>query len=326
MTNDPVSAGGKTIPLWHAVKQDSALGELVASVLEVWPDHEAFLEKSIGGRSPELMRTTQRLAALIHRIVSLQLATHAEAYKWTCAALNKEVFHFIRHRKYRYSSFAEVQEKVYDNPIFMTPYVRGLLLSQILWENHSQVVNFYLNRFFPLLSRQNRILEIGPGHGLFCALAAEELPQARIEAWDVSPSSLEVTRESLGKLGLNEKVALKIRDVVEMVPGSNADTFDGIVISEVLEHLENPVGVLRRLASFLEPGGKVFINVPVNSPSPDHIYLLRTPEEAKALAEAGGFRVLDFSSYPVTGYSEEEARRGALTISCAMVVTPNSEA
>jgi 2-polyprenyl-6-hydroxyphenyl methylase/3-demethylubiquinone-9 3-methyltransferase len=40
------------------------------------------------------------------------------------------------------------------------------------------------------------------------------------------------------------------------------NTFDVIVCSDVLEHLENPAAILREIARVLKPGGEVFLTLP----------------------------------------------------------------
>jgi len=41
-----------------------------------------------------------------------------------------------------------------------------------------------------------------------------------------------------------------------------ARTFDNIVLGHVLEHVEDPVGILRRAAAWLSPGGRILAAVP----------------------------------------------------------------
>jgi hypothetical protein len=65
----------------------------------------------------------------------------------------------------------------------------------------------------------------------------------------------------------------------------------------------------------MRPGAALWIHVPVNSPAPDHIYLLRTPEDAVELVRRAGFEPVDTAFYPMTGQSLERARKHAFTIS-----------
>ena len=134
----------------------------------------------------------------------------------------------------------------------------------------------------------------------------------------MSPSSLDAAKASLSKVGLLDRVDLQLRDIAHDSSDPTAALFDCIVLSDVLEHLENPLAALKTIRRHLAPHGKIFINVRVNSPAPDHIFLLKTPEEARELVEAV-FKVFDCQSFPLTGYSEAAARKQRLTLSCIFV-------
>jgi SAM-dependent methyltransferase len=47
-----------------------------------------------------------------------------------------------------------------------------------------------------------------------------------------------------------------------------AESYDFIVLSEVIEHLRKPLEVMERLRSRLTPGGKIFIKTKLYSPNP----------------------------------------------------------
>jgi 2-polyprenyl-3-methyl-5-hydroxy-6-metoxy-1,4-benzoquinol methylase len=102
----------------------------------------------------------------------------------------------------------------------------------------------------------------------------------------------------------------------------NIAKFDCITFSEVLEHLEDPKGALVKLRSLLKPTGRLFINVPINSPAPDHLYLLRSPEEATDAIQNAGFEIERAEFYPMTNHTLEQARRHNLTISACMIGRP----
>jgi len=95
--------------------------------------------------------------------------------------------------------------------------------------------------------------------------------------------------------------------------------YDLIVISEVLEHLEEPSLALRKLARILRPQGRVFINVPINSPSPDHIYLLTRPQEVRDLIEASGLMIESIELFPTQAKSVEKALANKISISAGVV-------
>src|SRR5690606_32084775 len=122
---------------------------------------------------------------------------------------------------------------------------------------------FYKDRFLATNPSGYRHLEIGPGHGLFLYLAANDPSASSVEGWEVSEASLASTREALGKLGLDTLPALRLTDFMD----GTSQSFDSVVFSEVLEHMEDPGEALRNLRNLLAPEGRLFINMPINSPA-----------------------------------------------------------
>jgi hypothetical protein len=100
-----------------------------------------------------------------------------------------------------------------------------------------------------------------------------------------------------------------------------ATHFSSITFSEVLEHLEQPLDALRTLYGLLGEGGRIYINAPVNSPAPDHIYLFSTPEQIVELVQQAGFKVIDTLFAPATGADLARARKRKLSISTAIIAT-----
>jgi len=100
---------------------------------------------------------------------------------------------------------------------------------------------------------------------------------------------------------------------------SDAARFDEIAVSEVLEHIEHPGQALSALRETLAPGGLIFINVPLNSPAPDHIYLLRSEAEARALITSAGLEIVELQLEPMTGLTLVDAIRQRATVSCLVI-------
>src|SRR5207253_3081970 len=118
-------------------------------------------------------------------------------------------------------------------------------------------------------------LEVGPGHGLLLYFAAKDPHAASVTGWDVSEGSLAATGRALKTIGVEQRVELVCQDVFDA--GGANPRFDSVVVSEVLEHLENPLDALKSLKGWMRPNARIWVNMPVNSPAPDHLYLLRTP-------------------------------------------------
>lgn len=290
---------------------------VVDAVLRLWPEHAGFLAKSFDERDASTMALTERVAGYTLRLTEGALDEYVKGYKWMCNMVLEEELNFRRTGTYRYASFEQVAALVYSNPADMGAYMHGLLLSQVLWINHARSMEIYLQDFVEKMPAGCRHLEVGPGHGLLLYLAATNPACASATAWDVSDTSLGQTRASLQRLGLTKDVKLELRNVFDDLAGSGP--FDTIVISEVCEHLERPVDALAHLRSTLSPSGRIYVNVPINSPAVDHIYLLETPEAAVQMVEAAGLRVLKTNTVPSAGYTEAKARKARTSMSIVVI-------
>lgn len=293
-------------------------GCLANKVLSIWPEHKGFLDKATKTLSDDETRVIDDLAELITRIAGDHLDCMAEDYRWTCEQLVEEELHFRRTGSYRRTKFQNVLDEVYNNPGFMGRYINGLLMSQALWANHARAFYLYVTAFLPKNVADYDHLEIGPGHGLWLYQAINDNRCKSVSGWDVSQTSIAKTAAILDFLETRKKAELSLRDI-QIRFNTDPPAFDSVVISEVLEHLESPQTALSCIFDVMRPGGRLFVNMPINSPAPDHIYLLRKPAEVWNLIDAAGFRITETHCCPATGYSLEKAERKSATISCVVI-------
>jgi 2-polyprenyl-3-methyl-5-hydroxy-6-metoxy-1,4-benzoquinol methylase len=290
---------------------------IVDEVLSVWPEHLGYCEARFRADDDTFERRMDETSGLILKNVGDQLRLYCQDYRWMCEEFLNEEIHFRRTGAYRLSTFEEAYREVYSDPNYMGRYVRGILISQLIWEPHARAFDFFRTTFLPRLPENGEYLEVGPGHGLFLYYAAQAPNLARLEAWDVSQSSIAETRAALKRLGVTRDISIVEQDVLK-APSRHAE-FDGAVISEVLEHLERPELALRSLHAALRPGGRIFINAPINSPAPDHIYLWETSESLVQMIEAQGFVCEETRLFPVTGATIENAVRKQLSVSVIVI-------
>ena len=296
------------------------LKEVVDHAVSVWPAHEAYASKSLEDRSPEVLKTSDTIARLIK-----ELAKHApngleglcSDYQFMCEKLLlPEELYFRRHGTYRLKTQADAEREVYANAPYMQRYVNGILISHVMWSNHSHALNDYTNRHLRSLPPGADHLEIGPGHGLLLYFAAARPEIGSVTGWDVSPTSVENTRGTLSSLGVTRPVTLVLQNLFDQPKGGSDKLYDSIVLSEVLEHVEDPLAALRAIKGWLKPGGRLWVNVPANSPAPDHLFLVNSLEHARELVTAAGLEIEHSVAFPMTGTTLEKATRRKLTISC----------
>jgi 2-polyprenyl-3-methyl-5-hydroxy-6-metoxy-1,4-benzoquinol methylase len=295
------------------------ISAIAAAALRAWPDHEKFIRASLGSADRGFMARLENVATDVVALTGDDLDEFAHDYRWMCEVVREEQFYFARHKKYRRSTIAEAIRDIYGNAPYMSRYVNGLFLSQVLWLNHAQAMDIYRGRFLPRNREGYEHLEVGPGHGLFLVPAARDARCGGLTAWDVSPSSLESTERALRKMKVVRPVNIKEAEICSVDP--KPDAFDSIMCSEVLEHTEHPHKALDNMFRALRSGGRLFLNIPVNSPAPDHIYLWRKPGEVRSMVENQGFVIEEFITLPPTGRTLEDALRYDFDISCVIIAS-----
>jgi 2-polyprenyl-3-methyl-5-hydroxy-6-metoxy-1,4-benzoquinol methylase len=292
------------------------LERLVARQLSAFPEHIDFLTRRFSALSGPELGFAELIAEKVSQIAGADLGRVCEDYRWLSGVVLDEELHFRRTGRYRLSTFAEANEQYYSNTELMSRYMNGLLASQLWWRNHTEMLRYFRDDFIGRNPSGFRHLEIGPGHGLFLSFAAASPGCRSAEAWDISDVSLSNTRSALAAMDLGREVLLKKVDIFE----APKEDFTSIVFSEVLEHLERPPDALAILHGLLAEDGRIFLNAPVNSPAPDHLYLFETPEQILQMIVDAGFAVESSRFSPCTGATLERARKRKLTISVGAIV------
>lgn len=198
-----------------------------------------------------------------------------------------ERLEFLRSGRYANSSFAEVERQLYLNPEAFEYHMHGLVFAQFFWPDQAARFQFFAKQIRSRLTGKKRYLEIGGGHGLYIIEAISQAPpDMQFQLIDISPSSMELVQ------GIAEGLAIDFRlmNIFDYVP---EEKFDFIALGEVIEHLEDPLALLRRVRELLAPDGTVFITTPANAPTIDHIYLFNSVDEIRAMLNEAGFSVLD---------------------------------
>lgn len=100
-------------------------------------------------------------------------------------------------------------------------------------------------------------MDVGCGAGMSAALIRERCPQARVTGVEPSPELASHARANLDEVLQGRIDDPDILDVL-----AKQAPFDAIVCADVLEHLAEPLPVLRALVDRLEDGGCVVTSLP----------------------------------------------------------------
>jgi len=143
-------------------------------------------------------------------------------------------------------------------------------------------------RFFgPFCPPSARVLEIGCATGELAAAVRRELETSRYEAIELSPAA-EKARSQVDLLHTEPLQNL-------LADGAIAPGFDIILMSHVLEHLDDPAAELKAMASVLGPDGTIFIEVPNRGGHPalaiddnrSHLHFFSTTSLCRLLSNFG---------------------------------------
>jgi|WetSurMetagenome_2_1015567.scaffolds.fasta_scaffold29761_4 2-polyprenyl-3-methyl-5-hydroxy-6-metoxy-1,4-benzoquinol methylase len=208
-----------------------------------------------------------------------------DCYLQMIADINYETVQFIHTGEYSSKTFDEVNARVYNNPEVMEYYVHGILMSQFLWAHHYGILVFFNNIIRENCNQINRYLEVGGGHGLYTSEAIKIIgDKTKYDLVDISQSSIDIARLMIN----NDKVAYILSDIFKY----DADEkYDFITMGEVLEHVEDPGKLLKKLFTLLHDDGKLFITAPTNGPTIDHIYLFKNADDIRKVIHSAGFEI-----------------------------------
>jgi len=102
----------------------------------------------------------------------------------------------------------------------------------------------------PAIPQGARVLELGSGHGAFLGRLHARRPDLQLVAIEADNGERELAIDD---------APVKFISLQEL---ENEQSFDLIVLFHVLEHLEDPVGLLRRLVKLATPNARLVIEVP----------------------------------------------------------------
>ncbi|MBW6452778.1 MAG: cyclopropane-fatty-acyl-phospholipid synthase family protein [Methyloprofundus sp.] len=192
--------------------------------------------------------------------------------------LRDEFAHDVEQQSQRYQTFldelrqspiaietAAANAQHYEVPadFFRLALGEHLKYSACYWDNATKDLNqaeanmlqLYLQR--AELEEGQAILELGCGWGSLTLFMAEHLPNSRITAISNSHSQRDYILQQAAKRNL-ANIEVITCDVNQL---KLTQQFERIVSVEMFEHMRNYEQLLRRVASWLKPQGKLFVHV-----------------------------------------------------------------
>ncbi len=128
----------------------------------------------------------------------------------------------------------------------------------------------HLNRYRKILpfAEQKNVLDAGCGYGYGTKMIASKAK--KVVALDISKEAIEYARKKY-----NSRNIEYICEDLNNINLSNFDKSDIAIIFEVLEHINNPQNIIRKLRQNMNLGGYLFLSVPngkrINDSNPFHV-------------------------------------------------------
>lgn len=171
--------------------------------------------------------------------------------------------------------------------------------------------------------RGARVLDVGCGGGLLSEAMAKA--GADVTAIDLAPELVKVAR--LHGLESGIKVDYRVQSV-EALAAEQPATFDVVTCMEMLEHVPDPLAILRACANLLKPGGQLFVSTLNRTPAAFALAIVGAEYVARLLPRgthhysgfikpaelAGWLREVDLSLADVSGLMYEPWRNAARVI------------
>ena len=148
-----------------------------------------------------------------------------------------------------------------------------------------------LNRIRSVGSEVALLLDIGSGQGDFLAMVAQSGGVRRCVGFELSEVGVGISRAKVPTATFHQ-VDLFAPPAEVSCLENQADV---VVCSEVIEHVDDPVGFCHRIRSYLNPGGQLLVTVPGGPMSAfDHFIGHRSHYDRTSIArvlDAAGFKV-----------------------------------
>lgn len=122
----------------------------------------------------------------------------------------------------------------------------------------------------------SHVLEVGSGVGAQTEILLRRFPDSKVDCLDASKEQIERAKKHLREEIKNGRVTITQGDAMKLPYGENV--FDGAFICWLLEHVRDPIGVLKQVRRAMKPNGILHVNETLNSTFFMHPYSAATQQ------------------------------------------------
>jgi len=266
----------------------TTLDALIAKIRAKNPSHADKIEPITQALGTGFHKSANAFFEKYHSYLkrnNLSLDFSVDCYLHMIEDMLEERFNFIRTGNYSNTSFDDVEQRVYGNSEIMKYHMHGLVLAQYLWFDQYERIFFFTENIERFIQNRNNYLEIGGGHGLYTLEALNIIPDIKqFDLVDISQSSLDLAKGIID----DPRINFYLKNIFDF---TEEEKYDFITMGEVLEHVEQPLELLKKAGDLLREDGSFYLTTPINAPMIDHIYLFNNEEEIRTMIDQAGFKI-----------------------------------
>lgn len=241
----------------------------------------------------------------------IELQRGASFYNKMCIDFLREQISFQKSGKYRVATAEEALDNVYSNKDVMLYYMVGLLISYMFWPNHYKLHHLFMSELPNL--KITDYLEVGVGHGLFTYETLKKFPHLKPTLVDISQTSIEVAKILFRALEINlSSIQFYHTDFLKVTLAKNS--YDFIVMGEVLEHVNDAMGFMVKASELLRPNGVIYMTTCANAPAIDHVYHFRNIQEIRDIVDGANLQIIKEIALPADDIPENKWEESLVTI------------
>lgn len=151
------------------------------------------------------------------------------------------------------------------------------------------------------LAPEARILDVGCGDGALSGLIRQKLGRS-VTGVDVSSLAIDLARKVFAQRGLEGQ----FKCISGYATGEPENSYDAVVCSDVIEHVQEPLRMLSEILRILIPGGYLVITTPIRFShrpiDPMHVQEWFTDEFIELCGKVFGPPIHVYETHPIFWY------------------------